>query len=448
MAWPYGQPPPRLSGCPARSGGVWACGLPIKISPCALPVLVAGLRCFYSLPVMPQATAPALNRSHVLRWLSGLAGAVALLALDTLQHQRLTPAPPAAQAVQVVQTAQASFPLAGPLRLLASGALPMPPNTPSAHASSLLAMPGGHAAAVMAFWFAGARESAPDVQIAASQFDRASGRWSPARFVLDRHDLGAALGFAVRRLGNPVAWLDPQGRINLFVVATGLGGWAASRIVHLRQRGGSDLAQLSFAPVQVLPLGWLWNTSFLVRNAPLPLADGGMLLPVHFELGIKYPMALRFDGQGRYLGPQRISARRHVLQPALLPLGPAHWLALMRDQRPEGRIVLAQTLDGGRSWQDAPDLALPNPDAAVAVLALPTGQQLLAHNPLQRGRHGLALSQASDGQHWTQALVLAQSTPGAEFSYPALAWADESLWVSYTDQRRQIAWQRLAVAAP
>jgi len=72
----------------------------------------------------------------------------------------------------------------------------------------------------------------------------------------------------------------------------------------------------------------------------------------------------------------------------------------------------------------------------------------LAHNPLQRGRHGLALSQASDGQHWTQALVLAQSTPGAEFSYPALAWADESLWVSYTDQRRQIAWQRLALAAP
>lgn len=397
---------------------------------------------------MPQATASALNRLPALRWLSGLAAAVTLLAFDTVQHQRLTPAPPAAQAIQAIQAAPVSFSLAGPLRLLASGVLPMPPNTPSAHASSLLAMPGGHAAAVMAFWFAGARESAPDVQIAVSQFDRASSTWSPARFVLDRHDLGAALGFTVRRLGNPVAWLDSQGQINLFVVATGLGGWAASRIVHLRQRSGSDLAQLSFAPVQVLPLGWLWNTSILVRNAPLPLADGGMLLPVHFELGIKYPMVLRFDGQGRYLGQQRISARRHLLQPALLPLGPAHWLALMRDQRSVGRIALAQTLDGGRSWQDAPDLALPNPDAALAVLTLPTGQQLLAHNPLQRGRHELVLSQASDGQHWTQALVLAQSTPGAEFSYPALAWADDSLWVSYTDQRRQIAWQRLAVAAP
>jgi predicted neuraminidase len=197
----------------------------------------------------------------------------------------------------------------------AGGAIPMPANTPAAHASSLLALPPTHAAALMAFWFAGARESAPDVQIAASQFDRASGRWTPARFVLNRQDLGDGLGFAVRRLGNPVAWLDPQGRIHLFVVATGLGGWAAARIVHLRQRGGSDLAQLSFAPVQVLPLGWLWNTSFLVRNAPLPLADGGMVLPVHFELGIKYPLALRFDAAGRYLGAERMASRATCCRP-------------------------------------------------------------------------------------------------------------------------------------
>ena len=72
----------------------------------------------------------------------------------------------------------------------------------------------------------------------------------------------------------------------------------------------------------------------------------------------------------------------------------------------------------------------------------------MAPYPWPGGRPGLALSQASDGQLWTQALVLAQGSPGAEFSYPALAWADDSLWVSYTDQRRQIAWQRLALAAP
>ena len=387
---------------------------------------------------MSDAAPPALSAALWWRLLLGLLAAGGLLALDLARR----PAP------AVVPTATvATAPAPAALVWQAGGAIPMPANTPAAHASSLLALPATHAAALMAFWFAGTRESAPDVQIAASQFDRASGRWSPARFVLDRQALGEALGFAVRRLGNPVAWLDPQGRIHLFVVATGLGGWAAARVVHLRQHSGSDLSQLSFVPVQVLPLGWWWNTSFLVRNAPLPLADGGMVLPVHFELGIKYPLALRFDAAGRYLGAERMASRRHLLQATLLPLGPAHWVALMRDQRPEGRVAVVRTRDGGRSWQDAPDLALVNPDAAVAGLALAPGALLLAHNSSPHDRSRLDLSQSADGENWQLVHTLVQGAPGQEFSYPALAWSDDSLWVSYTDQRRQIAWQRFAAPA-
>ncbi len=397
---------------------------------------------------MPESRTATERRPAAWPLLLAVLAALALLWLDRAGR----PGPvPAAQAVGLPVASGAAPALAAPLRRAAGGTIPMPDNTPAAHASSLLALPASHAAAVMAFWFAGTRESAPDVQIAASQFERASGRWTPARFVLNRHDLGAELGFAVRRLGNPVAWLDQQGRIHLFVVATGLGGWAAARVVHLRQRGDSaDLAQLSFAPVQVLPLGWWWNTSFLVRNAALPLADGGMVLPVHFELGIKWPMALRFDATGRFLGAERMSTRRHLLQASLLPLGPAHWIGLMRDQRPEGRVTVAQTRDAGRSWQDAPDLALVNPDASVAGLALAPNRLLLAHNSSPHDRSQLDLSQSADGLHWQQVQPLVHDSPGKEYSYPALAWADDSLWVSYTDQRRRIAWQRFVAseAAP
>ena len=116
-----------------------------------------------------------------------------------------------------------------------------------------------------------------------------------------------------------MAWRDSQGRIRLFVVATGLGGWDASRILHLRQSNqGQDFAALSFAVQRVLPLSWLWNTSFLVRTAPLPLKDGGMTLPVYFELGLKYPEALRFNASGEFLGTVRISSRNHLLQPTLV----------------------------------------------------------------------------------------------------------------------------------
>jgi len=42
-----------------------------------------------------------------------------------------------------------------------------------------------------------------------------------------------------------------------------------------------------------------------------------MILPVYFELGVKYPAALRFDGDGRFSGMVRISRRPHLLQTQL-----------------------------------------------------------------------------------------------------------------------------------
>lgn len=380
-----------------------------------------------------------VTRSFRIRLVCGLLICGTLIGLDVGRRSGVTPLAHAAWPT----TGKAA--VDGPLVPSGHGHIPMPAHTPAAHASSLLAMPGAHSSVVMAFWFAGARESAADVQIAASQFDRATQQWSAARFVVNRQAMAEPLGFGVRRLGNPVAWLDSQGKIHLFVVATGLGGWAAARILHLRQSdAGQDFAALTFAVVRVLPLSWLWNTSFLVRSAPLALVDGGMVLPVHFELGIKYPVALRFDAGGEFKGMVRISSRKHLLQPTLLMASGSHWLALMRDQSPAGKVTVAQTSDGGQSWVDLPDLALDNPDASVAGLALAPGRMFLAHNPSSNSRTALDLSRSADGRAWALAQGLARGAGQDEFSYPALAWSDDSLWVSYTDQRRRIAWRRFS----
>ncbi len=334
------------------------------------------------------------------------------------------------------------------LQVVAKGEIPMPAGMAAAHASSLLPMPAGHAAALTIFWFSGDRESGPNVQIAASQYLRAAGQWSPARFVVNRFVMGAQLGHGLRRLGNPVAWMDGKGRVNLFVVATGWGGWAASRILHLRQSSaGTGLAELAFEPVRVLPLSWLWNTSFLVRNAPLPLHDGSMVLPVHFELGIKYPVALRFDSEGGYRGMARMSQRLYMLQPSVVPQSPLEWMAFMRDERHQGKIGVAQTTDGGQHWTDLPDLALDNPDAAVAGIGAAPGEMLLAHNSSIASRGTLDLSASRDGRNWALVKTLEQGGFDDEFSYPALVWADGSLWISYTVDRKRIAWQRMAPGA-
>jgi predicted neuraminidase len=369
--------------------------------------------------------------------LAAVLSACAVMALDVAQRAPLQPVAsglvPAASAVQNTSG----------LVEKDRGTIPMPDGMAAAHASTLLVMPANHAAALTAFWFAGDRESAANVQIAASQFDRATQQWTAARLVVYRFDMGLQLGFGLRRLGNPVAWTDGSGRMHLFVVATGWGGWAASRVLHVRQSSaGSSLAELAFEPVRVLPLSWLWNTSHLVRNAPLPLEDGGMVLPVYFELGIKYPVALRFDRDGTFLGQTRMSQRTHLLQPTMVVQSPQQWLAFMRDERPNGKIGVVQTMDGGQHWADLPDLALDNPDAAVAAIAAGDGSMLLVHNPSTNSRSVLDLSRSTDGLHWARVKALEQGTPPAEFSYPAMAWADGSLWVSYTAGRKRIAWQR------
>jgi hypothetical protein len=317
----------------------------------------------------------------------------------------------------------------------------MPAGVLAAHASALVAMPDTDRAALSAFWFAGDRESAPNVEIVASQFNRRTQTWTEPHSVVNRHVAAGALGAGIRRLGNPVAWLDPQGRLHLFVVATGLGGWSASRILHLEQFSPLGDSKLQFRAVGVLPLSWFWNLSYLVRTAPLPLADGGMVLPVYFEFGKKTPVALRFGANGAYGGMTRISRRSFTLQPSLLGLSSSRWLALMRDHGENGRIRAAETLDGGASWRDAPDLPLPNPDAGIATLSV-GDTHLLAYNPSSENRKALSLAHSRTGTEWSTVMELERGQEGHEYSYPALAWADNSMWVSYTDRRKSIAWRR------
>ena len=95
---------------------------------------------------------------------------------------------------------------------------------------------------------------------------------------------------------------------------------------------------------------------------------------------------------------------------------------------------------------------MPNPDSGVALLGLPDGSLLMACNPLARGRHVLALMRSTDdGATWTQASVVEDGPPDAEYSYPCLALApDGSVLLSYTFRRERIRMRtfRLGEQAP
>ena len=339
-------------------------------------------------------------------------------------------------------------------RVVREGLIPMPEGVPAAHASSLVALPQTHPLhaqkAVAAFWFAGTRESGADVQIAASTFDRATQAWDVPQWVVNRHTVGQDLGIQIRRIGNPVGWTDASGRLHLFVVATGLGGWAASRVVHLTEQ-----APLQFKVVRTLPLTALvpaFNTSTLVRTVPMPLQDGGAVLPLYFEIGIKYGVAVRLNAQGEMQSITRITQRREVLQPTLVAHSPTHWSAFMRDYSPVEMVAHAETRDAGAHWQDVGNLSLSNPGASIAALRLSSGGLMLAHNPAGRGREVLLLStSANQPLSWTTRTLI-DGVKADEYSYPTLVEVAQGstlqglppdVWLSYTHMRKAIAFKQL-----
>ncbi len=328
------------------------------------------------------------------------------------------------------------------LTLVSSGLIPAPDGAPSAHASTLAQLPSGE---LLALWWAGARESAPDVAIYASRWNGA--RWSAPRRVVERHQLGRQLGFGVRRLGNPVVWVAGDGRVHLYAVATGLGGWAASRIVHMT----SDDSAQSFAARRVLTLSPLFNTSTLVRTPAVATADGGWLLPAYFELGNKYPLLIGMDAQGVPRWAQRIGASRSSLQPALLAVSPTEVHALMRDHGEHQRIQTAVSRDAGLTWVDEEPLPLLNHDSSVAAIRLIQGGFVMAHNDQLAApatpRQWLRLSVSDDALQWRASEDVRRGAPGEEFSYPSLLQVGRQLHVTFTAQRGAIGHHVYAIAA-
>ena len=325
------------------------------------------------------------------------------------------------------------------LQALSQTHIQAPHGAHSAHASALTPLKGER---MLAFWWAGSRESGPDVKVFSSTWSR--GLWSAPRVVASRESLGKALGFGVRRIGNPVAWTDRKGTVHLYVVATGLGGWAAARIAHLTSNDGG----VRYEVKRVLPTSPLFNTSTLVRTSPVGLADGGWWLPLYFEIGNKYPMLMAFDADGNPTSVARIGQSTSALQPAIVPVSSTEVRALMRDDSSQERVQLAMSVDNGANWQDLPALDLPNQSTSVAAIRLSSGQFLMLHNHIADGassRSMLRLSISNDMRTWRTVTDIAKGPAGDEFSYPTMQQVGNELHITYTWQRQAIAHHRYRI---
>jgi predicted neuraminidase len=272
---------------------------------------------------------------------------------------------------------------------------------------------------LVAAWFGGTREGAPDVGIWLAR-QESGGRWSePAEMAT-----GAGLP-----CWNPVLFQPQGGPLMLFWrIGPNPRQWWS--FLSTSRDGGR-----SWSGPRRLPKGILGP----IKNKPLELDDGNLLCPSSTEhLGWRCHIE-RTDARAESW--QRVATlnrpwRWIANQPSLVAHGDGRVQALCRTRN--GVIAECWSLDGGRRWRPMRATGLPNPNSGLDALRLPDGRILLATNPVRRGRTPLALLVSADGVSWREAAVIADG-PG-EYSYPSLIVA--------RDGRAHLvySWNRLRIA--
>ncbi|WP_394997631.1 exo-alpha-sialidase [uncultured Helicobacter sp.] len=322
-----------------------------------------------------------------------------------------------------------------------------------AHASSLVDL----GTRLMVLFFAGNREGARDVKIYQSFLYKGAKSWSEPKAILTPEWLSRQSGKFIKKLGNPVAFMDTLGRVHLFVVGVSLGGWSTSKIYQLRF--DEELENLTY--IGELRLGILANFSHLVRTPAVLLQDGGFMLPLYHELADKYPLVAFFDAQGQMRFAKRLNNLRGQLQPSIVATSPAQCLEFSRSYKSD--FAYLQACDEmGNVWHKPVRTNLRNYDSSSVLVNI--GEEVvLIHNdgfdnPLLElyelygedihihARASLSLFWLKDSHKgiFERLLTLDVSKErNGEVSYPAAVLDRDNLYITYTYNRKQIKYTKL-----
>jgi predicted neuraminidase len=284
-------------------------------------------------------------------------------------------------------------------------------------------------------YYGGGGEYEVDTSVFGSRRKKGSTEWSPPRPIA--HD-------PFRSVGNGVIWEAPDGIVWLFYVVRFGPTWSTSRV---QAKVSRDLAQTwSDASMLVLDEGTL------VRNRPIVLEDGHYLLPLYHETGQdtektgpdSYSFFLRYDSRSKsWTKTKPILSPKGNIQPAVVQLSTKDLVAYCRrggDYRPEtiGYIVRSESHDGGWTWSEGKDSAFPNPNAAVDLLKLRSGNLLLVYNHSMSRRTPLTVALSPDRDRtWPVRRNLREGDN--DYGYPlAFQAADGRIHVIYTSDRRSV----------
>ncbi len=295
---------------------------------------------------------------------------------------------------------------------------------PMAHCATLTELPDG---TLMAAWFAGAFETAPNQVIMAAWWSPHTGMWTAPRIIAAAPNRG---------VGQPVLFAHPKGEIWLFFVVIMEADWRSSQPFLQRS---ADNGRTWSEPVHLMDYPGL-----MFRSKPLLLNDR-LVVPVYDENRWVSFMMISDDMGQTWRLTEEIETPTGNIHPTVVPMEGDRLLAYLRPGGKGGRIWRTESLDGGETWEAPTPTAFPNPNSGFDLIRLRSGRLALAYNPSTRMRTPLAVALAlEDETHWVQRLL---ETEVAEFSYPVL-WQHTGgeIHLVYTYRRQHIHHARFTEA--
>lgn len=289
---------------------------------------------------------------------------------------------------------------------------------PSCHASTIVGTTQG----LVAAWFGGQHEKAPDVGIWMSR--READAWSAPIEVAN----GVQPDGTRHPCWNPVLFQARTGPLLLFYkVGPDPKSWWG--LVRTSEDGGR-----TWSAARRLPDGILGP----IKNKPVQLPNGDLLSPtssehagwrVHFErstdLGATWSATPAIN-DGKAIG---------AIQPSILMAGGDRIFAVGRTQ--QGKVFHVASEDAGRSWGAMTLTDLPNPNSGTDAVTLSDGRHLLVYNHTPKGRTPLNVALSQDGRAWKPVLELERER--GEYSYPAVVQTfDGRVHITYTWKRQRI----------
>ena len=298
---------------------------------------------------------------------------------------------------------------------------------PSVHASTIVETPAHE---LVAAWFGGTRERAPDVGIRVSR--RENGKWTPSVEVAN----GVQADGTRFPTWNPVLFQPRGGPLMLFYkVGPSPEEWWG--MLRTSSDGGR-----TWSAARRLPDGILGP----IKNKPVQLADGtivaGSSTESHAEPSVWQVHVERSSDGGKTwsaTAPINDGVSIGAIQPSILFRGKIGGRSLLAVGRTEqGKVFSTSSDDGGKTWSALTLIAdLPNPNAGIDAVTLRDGRQLIVYNPVPHGRTPLAVAVSRDGRAWKKVLTL-EDQPG-EYSYPAVIQTSDGLvHITYTWKRERV----------